>query len=316
MLDITGPLDVFCVANQLALAAGRPKPYELVLAAPKAGPLATMSGVDLIASRSMASIDPDTLLIGGGSGAREVIKDRRVMGQLRRLCDRVPRVGSICTGAFALAGTGVLDSHRATTHWAHFEEFTQAFPSVVIDRDALFVTSGKFHSSAGISAGIDYALWLVESDLGRAVALDVARSLVVFLKRPGGQSQFSAQLATEAAAGDPDQFSALTGWMATNLRSDLTVPVLADRVGMSPRNFARRFVAAMKTTPAKYVLLLRLDAARRMLTDGNSAIGRIADRCGFASPEAMRVAFQSHLNVAPSDFRRRFQTSTERPPEF
>ena len=309
LLDITGPLDVFAMANQVQQLAGKPAAYQLVLAAPKAGPIATTSGVELLATKGLARLSADTLLIAGGPGARTTMTDRQLNAALRALCERVPRVGSICTGAFALAAAGLLDGQRATTHWAHFDEFAAAFPKVQIDRDALFVTDGKFHSSAGISAGIDYALSIVESDLGRAVSLDVARALVVFLKRPGGQAQFSAQLAAEAAAVGADAFGELRSWMAAHLRNDLSVQALADRAGMSARTFARRFGDALKITPAKYVMTLRVDAARRMLTDSHAPIARVADRCGFPSAEAMRVAFQRQLNVAPSDFRARFQSS-------
>jgi transcriptional regulator GlxA family with amidase domain len=194
MLDITGPLDVFTAANQAAAAAGLAPPYQVELAAPAAGLLATSSGVPIHASRDVfdASLGADTVLLAGGPGARMMPADARLVGALAKLCRRAPRVGSICTGAFALASTGALEQRRATTHWAHFDEFAAAFPNVRIDRDALFVSDGKFHSSAGVSAGIDSALALVEHDLGRAMALEVARELVVFLKRPGGQSQFSA----------------------------------------------------------------------------------------------------------------------------
>ncbi|HEV8313715.1 MAG TPA: helix-turn-helix domain-containing protein [Burkholderiaceae bacterium] len=316
MLDITGPLEVFSVANQAAIEAGLPHPYDIALAAPAAGPLATTCGVPLLATHRLddRALAADTLLVAGGPGAREAVNDARVIAALRTLSERVPRVGSICTGAFALAATGAFDAQRATTHWARFDEFAALFPAVRIDRDALFVRAGKFHSSAGISAGIDYALSLVEEDLGRALALQVARALVVFLKRPGGQSQFSAQLAAEAAAADPDRFAELTRWMAAHLKRDLSVEALAERCAMSPRNFARCFSAAMKQTPARHVLMLRLDAARRLLTDGHLSVARIAERCGFPSDEAMRVAFQRHLGVAPSDFRARFQSAQDTHP--
>ncbi|MFL6657151.1 MAG: GlxA family transcriptional regulator, partial [Massilia sp.] len=174
---------------------------------------------------------------------------------------------------------------------------------------ALFLDDGKFHSSAGISAGIDYTLSLVERDLGRALALQVARELVMFLKRPGGQSQFSAQLAAQVDAGDPDRFGELTRWIAAHLADNLTVELMADRIAMSPRNFARRFIEAMNVTPIKYVQTLRVDAARRMLSDTTLPIARVAERCGFASAEAMRLAFHRHVHVTPVDFRARFQTS-------
>lgn len=309
MLDITGPLDVFAVANSLAEAGGKPPPYRLTLAGPVAGPLATTSGVSLLATQGLddPALAPDTLLLAGGAGARSAAFDPALVAAVAGLAARAARVGSICTGAFMLAATGVLDGRSATTHWAHFDEFAGRFPQVQIDRDALYVMEGKFHTSAGISAGIDYALALVEQDLGRAFVLEVARELVVFLKRPGGQSQFSAQLRAEAGAHDPDRFAALTQWMGQNLASPLSVDILAERCAMSPRNFARRFAEAMNTAPGKYVQALRVDAARRLLTDGELAVERVAARCGFTSAEAMRQAFKRHLAVAPSQFRARFQ---------
>lgn len=309
MLDVTGPLDVFAVANTLAEARGQLAPYRLTLAAPAIGALQTTSGVALLATHSVHDVGlaPDTLLLAGGAGARAAAFDDALVKAVGGLIGSAERVGSICTGAFMLAATGVLNGRRATTHWAHFDEFAGRFPQVQIERDALFVMDGKFHASAGISAGIDYALALVEHDAGRASALEVARELVVFLKRPGGQSQFSAQLAAEAAASNPDRFAELSAWMGQHLASPLSVPLLAERCAMSPRNFARRFAEAMNMAPGQYVQALRVDAARRMLTDGDVPVERVAARCGFPSAEAMRLAFKRHLAVAPSQFRARFQ---------
>ena len=313
LLDIAGPLDVFAGANLLATMGGRPPAYEVHVAAPQAGPLATTCGVPLLASRGLRErgLRADTLLVAGGPGARAMVNDAPLVQALKRLVTRTARVGSICTGAFPLAATGALDGCRATTHWAHFDEFAALFPRVQIDRDALFVAEGPCHSSAGITAGIDYALALVERDLSRRDALEVARGLVMFLKRPGGQSQFSAQLAVQAAQAGPaagaERFAELARWMAANLRRDLGVERLAERMAMSPRNFARRFAEALGVTPARHVQQLRIDAARRLLTDGQQPVARIAERCGFASAEAMRVAFQRHLNVAPAAFRARFR---------
>lgn len=311
MLDVTGPLEVFSMANECALAAGQPAPYDVALAAPAVGPVATSSGVSLLCTHSVydAHLQADTLLLAGGRGARMAVSDAGLMSALAALCRRASRVGSICTGLFPLAAAGMLEHARATTHWAHFDEFSALFPNVRLDRHALFINEGDCHSSAGISAGIDYSLSLVEADLGRSLALQVARNLVVFLKRPGGQAQFSAQLAAETAADDPDRFASLTEWMVHNLAGDLSIEVLADRVAMSPRNFARRFVEAMKIAPGKYVETLRIDAARRSLTGGDQSIARIAARCGFASAEAMRLAFKRHLDIAPNDFRARFRSA-------
>lgn len=304
-------MDVFSVANEIVVEQGGAAPYEIVLAAPSAGMVMCSAGVGLHAPLSLFAprLRADTLLLAGGSGARQAMRDPGLVAQLRRLCERSGRVGSICTGAFALAATGLLDGARATTHWAHFDEFAACFPRVRIERDALFVSAGKYHSSAGISAGIDYALSLIERDHGRALALAVARQLVVFLRRPGGQSQFSAELAAEAQAPDPGRFAALTRWMAANLRADLSVEALAARCAMSPRNFARRFADAMGVAPGRYVQRLRIDAARRLLTGGTLPMARVAERCGFGSDESMRQAFQRHLEVAPSEFRARFRSA-------
>ncbi|MFP5391545.1 MAG: GlxA family transcriptional regulator [Gammaproteobacteria bacterium] len=311
LLDVSGPMDVFSVANEISIDQGRAAPYRVQLAAPQAGPVACSSGVALQAQRGLfdPGLKADTLLLAGGSGTREVLRDPALVTRLRRLCERVPRVGSICTGAFALAATGLLDGRRATTHWAHFDELATTFPRVDVERDALYVIDGKYHSTAGITAGMDYALALVEHDHGRALALAVARQLVMFLKRPGGQAQFSAELAAQTTAAEPDRFAALTRWMGAHLQDDLSVAALAARAAMSPRHFARRFAEAMNATPAQYVQALRLDAARRMLTESRHPIGRIAERCGFASEEAMRACFQRHQGVAPSEFRARFRST-------
>lgn len=311
MLDVTGPLEVFSMANALQRKNGHPEAYEILLAAPEAGPVETTSGVALLATHSMfdPTLQADTLLLSGGPGARAIIRDEKVIAGLRVLCSKCPRIGSICTGAFPLAATGLLQNGRATTHWAHFDEFAAAFPDVELERNALFVDTGPCHSSAGISAGIDYALALLEADMGRDLALRVARSLVVFLKRPGGQAQFSVQLATQANASDPDRFSELTQWISEHLSAELSVELLAERVAMSPRNFARRFVEKMGVAPARYVECLRVDAARRFLSDSSLSLARIAARCGFGSPETMRLAFKRQIDIAPNEFRERFRST-------
>lgn len=311
MLDVTRPLEVLSEANYALQRKGRPPHYALTLAGLAPGPIATTSGVPLHGTQGMFDDGrlAETVLLSGGPGARAALLDRALIARLTRLCQGVPRVGSICTGSYPLAATALLDGRSATTHWAYFDEFARLFPAVRLDRDALFVDDGKFHTSAGISAGIDSALAMIEGDLGRGIALDVARKLVVYLKRPGGQAQFSAELAADAAAQDPDRFAELTLWISNHLASDLSVVTLADRVAMSPRNFARAFSNAMHQSPAKYVHSLRIDAARRLLTDVTLDVARVAARCGFPSAEAMRVAFQRALNVAPSEFRERFHSS-------
>ncbi|MGB9989379.1 GlxA family transcriptional regulator [Massilia sp. SM-13] len=315
MLDISGPLDALTAANTAAMALGRSAPYRIELATPAGLPLATTSGIALNASCDLLRPDlaADTLMLAGGPGARAMPRNPQLVDVVGRLCHRSPRISSICTGAFALAATGELNQRRATTHWAHFDEFAACFPQVLIERDALFIADGKYHTSAGVSAGIDYTLAMIQNDLGRSIALQVARDLVMFLKRPGGQSQFSAHLTAEVASGDAERFAALTPWLEANLGGSLSVTMMADHMAMSPRNFARRFKQAMNVTPHSYLRMLRVDAARRMLSDGTLSIARIAQRCGFASTAAMRAEFAFHVHVSPEEFRARFQSAGSPP---
>jgi transcriptional regulator GlxA family with amidase domain len=269
----------------------------------------TTSGVALQATRAFTARQtvPDTLIVAGGPGTRAASRDGKLVGALRRMAERTPRVASVCTGAYPLAATGLLDGRRATTHWRVCDAFASRFPKVEVDADAIFVIDGKFHTSAGVTAGIDLALALVERDLGRREALAIARQLVVFLRRPGGQSQFSAHLQAEPDRDGEARFATLAGWMVDHLDADLSVEALAGRASMSPRNFARRFSAEMGATPARYVQRLRLDAARRLLTEGELPIAEVARRCGYGTVETMRLAFQRRLKVAPQEFRNRFQ---------
>jgi transcriptional regulator GlxA family with amidase domain len=308
MLDVTGPMDVFAEANTSCLERGRPPAYEIVFAGPRVGLIPTSSGVELNARVSFfdEGLTADSLVICGGRGARMAADDAAAVEAIGELADRAARVVSICTGAFVLAATGRLDRHRVTTHWKYCDTLARRFGAVEVNADAIFISDGKYFTSAGVTAGIDLALALVERDLGRPIALEVARELVVFLRRPGGQSQFSAQMAADTSAADPDRFAELTRWMADHLCDDLSIDALAARVSMSPRNFARRFAEALGMPPGKYAQALRMDAARRLLTDGEVALTIVARRCGFNSLETMRLSFQRHLKVAPQDFRARF----------
>jgi transcriptional regulator GlxA family with amidase domain len=315
LLDISGPLDALTAANATVAASGRAAPYQFELATPFGAPLATTSGIMLNASCDLLrpSLAMDTLLLAGGPGARFMPGSPRLVDTVSRLCQRATRVAAICTGTFALAATGELNRRRATTHWAHFDELAHRFPQVQIERDALFVADGKYHTTAGVSAGIDYALAMIQNDLGRSIALQAARDLVVFLKRPGGQSQFSAHLTAEIGADDPERFAALTRWLEANLGSEVSVSMMADRMAMSPRNFARRFKQAMNLTPNAYLQMLRVDAARRLLSESTISMARIAKRCGFASTATMRSAFGAHVHVSPEEFRARFQSAGSLP---
>ena len=232
----------------------------------------------------------------------DVAADRHVLRWIARRGRHARRIASVCTGSFLLAATGLLDGRRATTHWRRCAELARRYPAVHVESDPIFVRDGDVWTSAGVTAGIDLALAFVEADLGRAAALSVARQLVVFAKRPGGQAQFSAGL---ALATDPD-FDALHAWMAGNLHQDLSVPRLADRAGMSERSFARRYRAATGTTPSRAVERLRVEAAREALGTTRRSIKDVARRCGFGSEETMRRSFLRMLAVAPRDYRQRF----------
>jgi transcriptional regulator GlxA family with amidase domain len=311
MLDIAGPLDALAAANAALEEQGQPPAYEVHLATPGGGAVATSCGISVNATVDLfqPGLEADTLIIAGGPGARAMINNPSYVSAMRGLCNRSTRVASICTGAFALASTGVLNKCPATTHWAHFDEFENAFPDIELERDALYLGEGKYHTSAGVSAGIDYTLALIQHDLGKQLALCAARALVVFLRRPGGQSQFSAHLAAEVRAEDPDRFGDLSRWMEANLADDISIGMMADKVAMSPRNFARRFKQAMNVTPATHLQMLRVDAARRLLSESTLSLARTAKRCGFSSTAAMRAEFQTHVRITPEEFRARFQSA-------
>jgi len=251
--------------------------------------------------------DLDTLLIAGGMGTQAAMRDEVLLAALRRLAPRVRRIGSVCSGAFLLAEAGLLDGRRATTHWEWCEALAARFPRVQVDRDPIFVRDGNVYTSAGVTAGMDLALALVEEDHGRALALEVARQMVLFLRRPGGQSQFSAALAAQAADREP--LRDLQAWIAEDPGRDCSVPALARRVAMSPRNFARVFAREVGATPGQFVERVRVEAARRRLEESADGVDNIAFRCGFGTAETMRRAFLRTLRVPPSAYRSRFRAT-------
>jgi len=307
LLDVAGPAEVFATASRLAAAPGSPPPYDLRLVSAAGGPVPTELGVGLdSAAWSKLEDQPvDTLLVPGGEGALAAAEDAGFLDWLRPKAMAARRVASVCLGAFILASAGLLEGRAATTHWRHCAALQRRHPGITVRPDPIFVRDGRFWTSAGVTAGIDMALALVEEDLGHAVALEVARRLVVFLKRPGGQAQFSAALAAQAGSRDGD-FAALLAWMAANLTADLRVEVLAERAGMAPRSFARAFAAQTGETPARAVEGLRVEAARQLLESGALTVAEIARRCGFGDDERMRRAFLRRLGTAPADYRARF----------
>jgi transcriptional regulator GlxA family with amidase domain len=309
VLDVTGPSEVFAIASDtLSRARGIDSPaYRVEILAPSAGPVRMSSGLQLVADRAFRSVRGplDTLLLSGGRlGLRDALADLALLPWLRRMAGRVRRLGSVCTGAFFLAEAGLLDGRRATTHWSAAQRLADRYPRIDVDPDAIYVRDGSVVTSAGVTAGMDLALALVEEDWGREVALGVARRLVVFLKRPGGQSQFSAHLEAQSRASGA--LAGLPAWVAEHLDEDLGVAALAARFAMSPRNFARVFTRELGVTPAKYVERARLERARACLEDGRRSLEEVAVLCGFGSEERMRKTFLRQLRVLPREYRRCF----------
>ncbi|RYF69603.1 MAG: helix-turn-helix domain-containing protein [Comamonadaceae bacterium] len=302
LLDLTGAQTVFWAATKAMEARGLVG-YERCTASLDGGLVRSAEGL-VLQTDALAAYRPsavDTLVVPGSPHMAQVLDNSaRLVRWLQRASGKTRRTASVCSGAFLLAAAGLLDHKRATTHWLMFDMMGLRFPAVQIDRDAIFVQQGAVWTSAGVTAGIDLALALVESDCGHDVAMEVARELVVFLKRPGGQSQFSELL--QAQADDAHTFDELNLWIAGNLeRPDLTVEFLAERARMSPRNFARVYREKTGRTPAKAVEVFRLEAARRLLEDSPRNVDSIARLCGFGDEERMRVTFKRHLGVAPRD---------------
>jgi transcriptional regulator GlxA family with amidase domain len=303
LLDVTGPLQVFSDANDLL---GRDA-YTTTLASLYGGPVTTDTGVALN-TRRLAGVGldiSDTLIACGGDGVRAACRDNRLIAGIRRAAEKCGRVASTCTGAFLLGAAGLLDGRRAVTHWRHCDELAENCPKADIDPDPIFIEDDGVWTSAGVTAGIDLALALVEADHGRDLALELARNMLVYVKRPGGQSQFSEALQqqTRSATG---RFDALHFWMKDNLTADLRVDALAERSGMSPRNFARLYTEETGMTPARAVEQMRVDAARAMLENPGVSIKTVAMQTGFGNDERMRRSFARQLGITPQAYRDRF----------
>jgi transcriptional regulator GlxA family with amidase domain len=306
-LDIAGPAGVFAKANRALRERGIAYEIELVTTDPELK-ISGEAGLKLLADRHYTDVSGpiDTLLTVGGSGA-ETIRDPDLANWLRAIAPRVHRLGSICTGAFLLAEAGLLNGRSATTHWRFAESLARRYPQVKVDPNPIWVQDGKIYTSAGITAGMDLAFALVEEDYGGVTALAVARDLVLFLQRSGNQSQFSVALSTQAP--ETKKLKELQVWLAENLRKDLSIPLLAERVAMSPRNFARLFAREIGMTPARYIERLRVEAARHLLERTDRGLDDIAGRCGFANYQVMRRAFVRQIAVTPGDYRLHFRTT-------
>lgn len=312
-LDVTGPLQVFASANIELRRQGQAELYRLLILGELAGPVATSAGFELVAQRAWGEypIDElDTLLVPGGAGEAAQCSNPALLDWLRQAEPQIRRLGSVCSGALILAAAGLLDGRRATTHWADVAALSQ-HDKVLVDGDCLHTydpddSAGDAHvfTSAGVTAGIDLALALVEADLGRPLALAVARRLVMFLRRPGGQAQFSALLTPDVSR--TPRLLGLLEWMAQNLATDLSLDALARQANLSSRSLSRLFVQELGVGPGRYVEQLRVQAARNLLQGSGASIATVARLTGFRHPENLRRTFHKYLSVSPQDYAERF----------
>jgi transcriptional regulator GlxA family with amidase domain len=296
LLDVAGPIAAFEAANRM-----RPGTYLLRVIAERAGNVTTSAGTVWQSHALGRARDIDTLMISGGFGTYDAVRNPRLVKFVRECARSSRRVASVCSGSYLLAVAGLLEGKVATTHWTRSQDFARRFPGVKLDADRIYVKSGKIWSSAGITAGIDLSLALIAEDLGEEVARRTAQQLVVYYRRPGGQSQFSALLELEKADG---RFAQLLDHVRGNLRARLSVAELATRACMSPRNFARTFQAETGETPARAVMKLRAETARARLESGDGSVQEVAAHCGFGDPERMRRAFVQLFGMPPSALRR------------
>jgi transcriptional regulator GlxA family with amidase domain len=304
-LDVTGPHEVLMGATTVLAATGAGPGYAVSLVAGSPGPVRSASGLGLIADGPLPESGPiGTLLVPGGEGSRYMSTDSPYVRWLARAALRADRVVAVCTGAFALAAAGLLDGMAATTHWRYARALAERHPAVDVRSDPLYLRQGRFWTSAGVTAGIDLALALVEADHGVDVAQRIARELVVFLRRPGGQSQFAGPVWGEPAR--QPAVRAAQDIIHADPTADLRVPVLAARVGMSERHFSREFTRAVGSPPGDYVERVRVDAARRLLESERVLVSVAAARAGFGTAETMRRAFLRRVGVPPDQYRRRF----------
>lgn len=310
ILDVAGPFQVFVRAAELFVQEhpARKTPYRVLMASSTRNrSVATNCGLVLTGTDTFRSVRGpiDTLLVAGGSGVENAARDEELISWLQSRARRVRRIGSICTGAFLLASAGLLDGKRATTHWKWAAELAAKFKDITVDPDPIYIRDGSTYSTAGVTAGMDLALALVEQDLGSLMALKVARELVLYLRRSGGQSQFSTALSLQSS--DRKQIEEIRAWALDNLDKDLPIEKLAAKAGMSPRNFARVFLKDTGATPGRFVERLRVEAARRRLEESNDRLEKIANNCGFKSLQSLRRSFCRVVHVPPNEYRHRFK---------
>ncbi len=304
-LDLVGPMEVFAGANREVGTTA----YRIRVAAAQAGAVTSAAGLDLHAPTALADVRGgiDTLVVVGGDGTAAAAQDDGLVDEVRRIARSARRVTSVCSGAFVLARAGLLDGRRATTHWTVCDLLAELFPAVEVDPDPIFVRDGDVYTSAGVTAGMDLSLALVEDDLGRDVALAVARRLVLFLRRPANQSQFSAPLAAQMA--ERDGLRDAQRRVVEHPEQDCSVAALARLAAMSERHFARCFTEEVGMTPARFVERVRVETARRLLEDTDDGVEAVAARAGFGTAETMRRTFLRVVRTSPSDYRSRFRAA-------
>ena len=302
-LDLVGPFEVFRMANYYSGT----QTYQIMLVSPRGGDIVANSGLRLAGAIALKDVprDLDTILVAGGDerGVRGAV-DSEIVAWVRSRAKRTPRVGSVCSGAFVLAAAGLLDGRRATTHWESCDELRRMRPQVELEPDAIYVADPPFYTSAGVTAGFDLCLSFVEADCGADIALAVARNLVLFMRRPGGQTQYSAALNVQAAATPRSRKR--VAQVTADPTGDLGVPQLAERAGMSERTFSRVFHKETGLTPAAFVEIARVDRAKALLETSNWPLARIAEKSGINSLDALHRAFQKRVGVTPGDYRARF----------
>ena len=309
-LDLSGPLEAFSSAF-VEDSRGKPRPcYKVTIAALGAKTFCSESGLRMTATCYLSSLRHlDTLLIPGGSGMRISPSGPKLANWISSRVSCIRRIASVCTGIYGVAPTGLLNGRRVTTHWKFAADLATRYPELKIDANALYIRDGRFYTSAGVTAGIDLSLALIEEDFGAQVALAVARELVVYMKRPGGQEQFSEPLKFQVAS--TSRFADLAAWMMGHLDQDLSVEVLAERINLCPRQFSRRFKAEFKSSPAAFVQRLRLDEARQRLSAPGGTVESVADSIGFRDPDSFRRAFVQRFGVAPHQYRTRFLANAQ-----
>jgi transcriptional regulator GlxA family with amidase domain len=312
-LDLTGPAEAF--AN--AFSSDKDKRpgteperlYDIIVIGLTAKPFVAESGIVFKPNATLQNAPVlDTLIIPGGPGLRRGNAARIVSDWIKKNAKSIRRIASVCTGIYGLAPTGLLDGRRVTTHWAHAQDVAQKFPKLKLDANALYLKDGCFYTSAGITAGIDLALAMIEEDNGPSVALAVARELVVYMKRPGGQEQYSEPLQFQVESSS--RFADLAAWIPSHLRKDLSVEALAEKASVCSRHFNRQFKVAFGTTPAAFVEALRLDEARRRLSLTKQSVEATAESVGFRSADSFRRAFERRFGIAPRNYRSRFEAGS------